>query len=151
MSIKSILPHIDGVELSFGSDTEHVRTSPFNIEQNTNLIERFHGTLKERTKVMRDLKNVETAMRFVDGWLIHYNYIRPHMSLDGKRPAEMAGINYGFKNWSELIRQPKEVIQHETHEDVIPSYTVIKRRVVKPHKHKNNRKLTNTPTLTRMR
>jgi hypothetical protein len=30
------------------------------VANNTNLIERFHGTLKDRTKIMRGLKDIET-------------------------------------------------------------------------------------------
>ncbi len=38
---------------------------------------------------------------------IYYNFIRPHMALDGKTPAEKAGIDLGLgeKKWEELIRQ----------------------------------------------
>jgi len=84
--------YLDGIELTFGADTEHIATSPFAIGANTNLIERFHSTLKERTKVMRGLKDVKSARLFTEGWLIHYNYFRPHESLKNRTPAEVAGI-----------------------------------------------------------
>lgn len=98
--------YLDGIELAYGADSKHKQGSPFDIENNTNLIERFHGTLKERTKVMRALKNKNTLQQFSDGWLVHYNYFKPHMSLEGKSPAEKAGINYQYRNWAEMIRQP---------------------------------------------
>jgi putative transposase len=98
--------YLDGIELAFGSETKHKQSSPFEIENDNNLIERFHGTLKERTKVMRALKNKQTLQQFSDGWLVHYNYFKPHMSLEGKSPAEVAGINYQYRNWAEMIRQP---------------------------------------------
>jgi transposase-like protein len=79
--------YLDGVELAFGSDAEHRQGSPFSLEDNTNLIERFQGTLKDRTEIIRGLKKPETARNFLEGWLIHYNYFRPHLSLDGKTPA----------------------------------------------------------------
>jgi transposase InsO family protein len=41
---------------------------------------------------MRGLKSIKTARQFLDGWLVHYNFFRPHMSLDDKTPAEVAGI-----------------------------------------------------------
>jgi len=110
--------YLDGIELTFGADTEHVQSSPFALEENTQLIERFHGTLKDRTKVMRGLKNIETAIQFIDGFLVHYNYFRPHESLSGKTPAEVAGIDYAYKNWAEIIRQPvsklDEIRSHQT-------------------------------------
>jgi putative transposase len=101
--------YLDGIELTFGSETKHKQGAPFDIENNTNLIERFHGTLKERTKVMRALKNKETLEKFMDGWLVHYNYFRPRMSLDDKTPAQEAGINFPFKNWKDVVEQPYSV------------------------------------------
>jgi len=94
--------YLDGVELAFGSDTKHIATKPFTVEQNTNLIERFHGTLKDRTKVMRGLKDLPTAKLITGGWLLHYDYIRPHESL-GKTPAQAAGIKFPYSNWKDLV------------------------------------------------
>jgi putative transposase len=98
--------YLDGIELAYGSDTQHKQGEPFKVENNTNLIERFHGTLKDRTKVMRALKNKDTLQKFTDGWLVHYNYFRPHMSLNDKTPAEMAGIKFPFRNWKDVVEQP---------------------------------------------
>jgi transposase-like protein len=39
-------------------------------DTNNNLIERFHGTLKSRTKVLRGLKSAQTAEDFTDAWLV---------------------------------------------------------------------------------
>jgi transposase-like protein len=86
------------LDVRYGKDTEHLLGSPFSVEVNTSVIERFHGTLKDRTKVMRGLKNIETAHDFTQGWLVHYNYLRPHEALDDKTPAKVAKINYPYKN-----------------------------------------------------
>jgi putative transposase len=82
--------YLDGIELTFGGEAKHKQGSPFNVEINTNLIERFQRTLKDRTKVLRGLKKPETAKKFIEGWLIHYNYFRPYISLKGKTPARKA-------------------------------------------------------------
>ncbi len=92
------------LDVSYGKDAEHIQSSPFASGDNTQKIERFHGTLKQRTKVMRGLKNLETAIDFVDGWLVHYNYLRPHDALDDKTPAEVAGIAFPYKNWADITR-----------------------------------------------
>lgn len=52
---------------------------------------------------MRGLKSIETAQLFLDGWLIHYNFFRPHSSLNGRTPAEMAGIKFPYKYWADII------------------------------------------------
>jgi putative transposase len=99
--------YLDGIELAFGGDTEHVQSRGFTLQPNTNLIERFHGTLKDRTKVMRDFKTFESALAIVDGFLVHYNFFRPHMSLYGRTPAEVARIDCPFKSWIEFVRSDR--------------------------------------------
>jgi len=103
--------YLDGIELAFGADTKHVQSKPFTVENSTNLIERFHGTLKSRTKVMRGLKKRESAELFTKGWLIHYNYFRPHESLGDKTPAEAAGVKFPYRNWKDVIREPEMVVR----------------------------------------
>jgi putative transposase len=109
--------YLDGIEQAFGADTEHVQSRPFTTDtQNTQKIERWHETLKERTKVMKGLKTIESAIQFVDGFLIHYNYFRGNEALNGKTPAEKAGIHFPYKNWAEIIRQPvTKQAEIETH------------------------------------
>jgi len=103
--------YIDGIELVFGSETRHEQTTPFvDKEDSTNVIERVQGTLKERTKVMRGLKTFESMNEFLKGWVIHYNFFRPHLSLNDRTPAQVAEIDFPYRNWKELIeKQPYEV------------------------------------------
>jgi putative transposase len=108
--------YLEGIELAFGSDTKHRQGGPFDIENNTNLIERFHGSLKDRTKVLRGLKKPETARLFLEGWLIHYNYYRPHIGLDGKTPASVAKVNYDFKDWLEFVNNSADIAPIDTAE-----------------------------------
>ncbi|MFC2005089.1 DDE-type integrase/transposase/recombinase [Chloroflexota bacterium] len=98
------------LDVNYGKDAEHRQGSPFSIKdsgESTSQIERFHGTLKSRTKVMRGLKNLETAIEFTNGWLVHYNYLRPHETLNDRTPAEVAGLAYPHKNWADIIRKHK--------------------------------------------
>jgi putative transposase len=106
--------YLDGIELTFGSDTEHIQGGPFDIENNTNIIERFQGTIKDRTKVLRGFKTYETANIILDGFLIHYNYFKPHMGLRDlppkgidKTPADVAKIKIPFKTWTDFVRSDK--------------------------------------------
>jgi putative transposase len=100
--------YLDGIELAFGADAEHKQGSPFDVRANTNLIERFQGTLKDRTKVLRGLKKLDTAKKFIEGWLINYNYFRPHISLKGKTPARKAGIILSINDWLDVVREPRD-------------------------------------------
>jgi len=92
------------LDVRYGKDTEHRQGGIARAEDNTQKIERFHETLKQRTKVMRGLKNIETAHDFINGWLVHYNYLRPHSALNDKTPAEVAGIDFPHENWADITR-----------------------------------------------
>ncbi|MBI4200419.1 MAG: IS6 family transposase [Chloroflexi bacterium] len=97
--------YLDGIELVFGADVEHIRSKGFKIHPNTNLIERFHGTIKQRTKVMRGMQNIETAKIIMGGWLVHYNFFRPHEGLDGKTPGEVAQAGFPYKGWNDVVSE----------------------------------------------
>lgn len=94
--------YLDGIELAFGAETKHIQAK--GLTGSKNIIERFHGTLKARTKVMRGLKKRETAKLILDGWLVHYNFFRPHEALGDKTPAQKAGIKFPFRNWLDVVK-----------------------------------------------
>ena len=102
--------YIDGIELVFGADTKHIQSKPFVEIDSTNIIERFHGTLKDRTDVIRGFKNMMTAELLTDAWLVHYNFFKEHEALGNIPPAQKMGIPTPFKNWAEVVSQPKVVI-----------------------------------------
>lgn len=100
--------YLNSIEPASCMEIEHEQGSSFNIENNTYLIELFHATVKERTKAMHGLRSLDTIRRFMEGWLVHYNYFKPHTSLAGKTPAELAEVNFPFRNWKEVTEQPYE-------------------------------------------
>ena len=65
--------------------------------------------MERRIGRMRGLHTLKSARLFMDGWLVHYNFFRPHMSLRDMTPAMKAGIRIPFRNWKELIEQPYKV------------------------------------------
>lgn len=77
-----------------------------NREKNNNKVERLNGTVRDRNRVQRDLKDTSSSDIFVEGNKIYYNFLRPHMSLDGKTPAEVCGIdlNLSREGWRQLIK-----------------------------------------------
>jgi transposase-like protein len=98
--------YLDGIELAFGAETRHIAAKTLTSEPAKQLIERFHGSLKDRTKVMRGLKKYATANLLMDGWLVHYNFFRPHETLGDLTPAQKAGIKFPFKNWMDVVSRP---------------------------------------------
>jgi len=98
--------YIDGIELVFGADTKHIQSKPFTDVNSTNVIERFHGTLKDRTKVVRGFKNMDTAKLLTQAWLVHYNFFKEHTTLGDVPPAVKMGAT-PIKDWAEVISQTK--------------------------------------------
>lgn len=97
--------YLDGIELTFGSDTKHVQTSPFKGgDETTNIIERFHGTLKERTKIIRWFGNLETAKILTDAWLVHYNFFKEHTTLGDVPPAQKMSSKVPFTSWAGVVK-----------------------------------------------
>ena len=56
-----------------------------------NMHERFNGELSDRLKTSRGLKSEEPVLLRI--LILHHNYIRPHMGLQGQTPAKVAGIH----------------------------------------------------------
>jgi transposase-like protein len=100
--------YIKGVELALGVDTKHLRAKRLTAEPGTQLVERFHGTLKARTEIMKGLKTRKSALLILDGWLVFYNFLRPHEALKNKQgnltPAEKAGIKFPFRDWLDIVK-----------------------------------------------
>jgi putative transposase len=86
--------------------TQHVRVPNIRNRSNNNMVERLHGTIRQRNKVMRGLDDEETAQTMIDGLRIYYNFLRPHKALGGKTPAEKANlVSYKEEvNWKSLIK-----------------------------------------------
>jgi hypothetical protein len=72
--------------------------------ETNNIVERLHGTLKDRTKPMRGLKSFESTKLLLEGYVVHYNCVRPHQSLGNKTPAQAARMDIP-NNWKGLIEQ----------------------------------------------
>jgi len=75
-------------------------------------IERFHNTLRERTKIMRGFHGcITSAQTLMKGFEIYYNWIREHQSLNCSTPSELACPNVKIENkngWLELIQRGYE-------------------------------------------
>jgi transposase-like protein len=88
--------------------TVHIRQITVMGHHNNNKMERLNGEVRDREKVMRSLKKPDTPI--LTGYQIFHNYIRAHEGLDGKTPAEQAGIQVeGNDKWLTLIQNASHV------------------------------------------
>jgi transposase-like protein len=86
----------------------HVRDIRLGGQVHNNKMERMNGEVRDREKVMRGLKKMDTPI--LKGVQIYHNFIRPHEGLDGDTPAERAGIKVeGEDKWLTLIQNASRV------------------------------------------
>lgn len=144
-----LLAYVDGIERAFGSDTTHIQSQGFTVQPNTNLIERLHGSIKDRTKVMRGLKSIHSAYLFMDGWATHYNFIRLHDTLK-QTPAQKAGLVSPFKDWLAVAKEPQKPETVDRYEGSDRAKAIVLQAVRhKPRKHSPQK--TVSPRLSGMR
>jgi transposase-like protein len=96
--------YIDGIDLAGSGHISHLRSKPFVKEDSTNIIERFHGTFKQRESVMRNFNDINTARLLTEGWLIHYNFFKEHEALDNVSPVQHMKLPMPFKDWQDVVR-----------------------------------------------
>jgi len=103
-----------GLKLYHGGETASTSPIIHNITKSDSgrfnyKIERFHNTLRERTKVMRGFHGcVDSAQTILKGFEIYYNWIRENMALENATPSQIAvpQVQIQDKNkWLELINR----------------------------------------------
>ena len=83
--------------------TIHIRNVHLQGDMSNNQTERLNGEFRDREKVVRGIKKDDSVI--INGYQLYHNYVRPHMALDGKTPADKAGIIInGDNKWITLIQ-----------------------------------------------
>ena len=83
--------------------TTHIADIRLSGQVHNNKMERQNGEWRDRERVMRSLKREDSPV--LTGMQINHNFIRPHMGLQGRTPAEVAGIKVeGQNRWLTIIQ-----------------------------------------------
>ena len=89
----------------FGKKTNHVRHIHLvgkRDSDNNNKMERLNGEIRDREKVFRGLKKMDTSI--LDGMRVYYNFTKKHGTLKGQTPAHASMIEVDGKNkWKTII------------------------------------------------
>jgi putative transposase len=95
----------DPTHVRGGRFNPHKRVPSIRAKESNNRVERFHGTEKERFKVMRAFDGEPGTAILAEGLRVHYNLVRDHQAL-GMTPGEAAGIPVGdgFR-WRKVIEE----------------------------------------------
>jgi transposase-like protein len=98
-----------------------VRRVGIRTRETNQIIERKHGTLKDRLRRARGLKHDTTASKWLDGYVVNYNFVKPHLALKGKTPAQAAGLDIKA-DWGDLIQEA--IISKTKKQTEVPIETV---------------------------
>jgi putative transposase len=90
--------------------TKHVSHIRLQGDHNNNKMERLNGEVRDREKVTRGLKKMDSPL--LKGYQIYHNYIREHEGLNGQTPAEKCGIKIeGNDKWMTIIQNAKKELK----------------------------------------
>jgi len=85
------------------ANAKRVENCGINKRDTNNRIERLNSTLRERVKVTRGWKTAKTPI--AEGQRIQYNFVKPHMALEGNTPAQVAGLEIeGKDKWLAMLK-----------------------------------------------
>jgi putative transposase len=88
--------------------SRHIRHIRLQGDHNNNKMERLNGEVRDREKVMRGLKRVNTSV--LSRYQIYHNYMRPHEGIANMTPAEKCGIKIeGDNKWMTIIQNAKNL------------------------------------------
>ena len=98
--------------------TAHLREITLTRKIHNQKMERMNGEMRDREKVVRGVKSVDSPL--FKGAQIYHNFIREHMGLDGKTPADLAGIKVeGKDKWLTLIQNASHVPNFDTKKNLV--------------------------------
>ena len=102
MAVKKELTHRVGDRL--------VQAAPAGVpsiraQESNNLVERLHGTEKERVKVMRGFDNERGTGALMEGYRAHYNLIREHQALRTRQVLATGFAPLTGLRWHELLKR----------------------------------------------
>jgi len=87
--------------------SRHIRHIRLQGDHNNNKMERLNGEVRDREKIMRGLKKVDTSV--LPGYQIYHNYFRPHEGIGNVTPAEKYGMKIeGDNRWVTIIQNAKK-------------------------------------------
>ena len=93
-----------GARRIFGNKTYHSKNVHLRGQMNNNTMERLNGEIRDREKVFRGLKKMDTSI--IPGMRVWYNYSKEHGGLGGDvTPSEAALIKVeGDNKWKTIIQ-----------------------------------------------
>lgn len=78
---------------SIFDDVRHIRVESFKDDISNNIIESFHHQFKAWYRTKQGFNSFASANNLISMFVFFFNFVRPHSSLDGLTPAQVAGLS----------------------------------------------------------
>lgn len=75
------------------SDIKHIMVQSFNDDISNNLIESFNHQFNVWYKTKQGFNSFDSANNLISMFVFFYNFVRPHSSLGGLAPAQVAKLS----------------------------------------------------------
>ena len=75
------------------ANAKHIRVQSFKDDISNNLIECFNKQFKAWYKTKQGFSSFESANNLISVFVFFFNFVRPHSTLNGLTPAQVAGLN----------------------------------------------------------
>ena len=113
-------------------DAKHIQSEGLAAELNNNISERLQGSFRQRTKTLRGLDNLESGQRYLNGWVITYNFFKDHEGIGGRPPGELTHKVPPFEKWADVARMPRVRHRRRSTRDSPASNPPVKVETPKP-------------------
>jgi transposase-like protein len=88
--------------LILSGDSSSIAIGSLNGADKVKWAEWVRDAFDERNRTLARLKSTESAFQFIEGFMVHHNYLKPDKGLNGQTPAEMANVHYTTKSWLDI-------------------------------------------------
>ena len=78
---------------SIFDDVRHIRVESFKDDISNNIIESFHHQFKAWYRTKQGFNSFASANNLISMFVFFFNFVRPHSSLGGLTPAQVAGLS----------------------------------------------------------
>lgn len=82
---------------SIFNGVNHLKVDSFKADISNNLIESFHHQFKAWYKTKQGFNSFDSANNLISMFVFFFNFVRPHSSLNGLTPAQVAGLKLSKK------------------------------------------------------
>lgn len=96
-----------------GKNAKHIKFNILKGEKGNNVLERFHSTVRTRSRLLRGYRPKGASASLVYLIYTHYNFLRIHSAI-GKTPADAAGIHLNISpDEKGLLRLLRRALAYE--------------------------------------